>query len=98
MTLFGKRAADDLWIAFGVRSGFHYIAVHELRVVATMHSTKRLNLPVCHAFIHNMKFNARECTLFQQPTVSLVLVYKMFLAATSNTFPPGSKPKPIASL
>ena len=45
---FSKIAADELWVAFGVGSSFHYIAVHE--IVATMNPTKCLTLPVLHAF------------------------------------------------
>ncbi|XP_034062878.1 uncharacterized protein LOC117540355 [Gymnodraco acuticeps] len=45
---FSKIAPDELWVAFGVGSSFHYIAVHE--IVATMNPTKCLTLPVLHAF------------------------------------------------
>ena len=45
---FSKIAPDELWVAFGVKSRFRYIAIHEM--VATMTQTQCLTLPVFHAF------------------------------------------------
>ena len=45
---FSKIGPDELWIAFGVRSNFRYIAVHEM--VSTMSPSECLTLPVFHAF------------------------------------------------
>ena len=45
---FSKIAPDELWVAFGVKSSFRYIAIHEM--VATMTPTQCLTLPVFHAF------------------------------------------------
>ena len=45
---FSKIAPGELWVAFGVKSSFRYIAIHEM--VATMTPTQCLTLPVFHAF------------------------------------------------
>ncbi len=48
MSTFSKIAPDEMWVAFGVKSSFRYIAIHEM--VASMNLTQCLTLPVFHAF------------------------------------------------
>ena len=45
---FSKTTPDELWVAFGVGSGFRYIAVHEM--VATLNPTQCPTLPVFQSF------------------------------------------------
>jgi len=45
---FSKMAHDELWIAFGVGSSFHYIAVHE--IISTMTPNTVFESPIFHAF------------------------------------------------
>ncbi len=48
VSTFSKIAPDEMWVAFGVKSSFRYIAIHEM--VASMNPTQCLTLPVFHAF------------------------------------------------
>ena len=45
---FSKIGPDELWIAFGARSSFRHIAIHE--IVSTMSPSECLTLPVFHAY------------------------------------------------
>ncbi len=48
VSTFSKIAPNEMWVAFGVKSSFQYIAIHEM--VASMNPTQCLTLPVFHAF------------------------------------------------
>ena len=48
MASFSKTAPSELWVVFGVRTNFRYVAA--LEMVATMNTTTYLTLPILHAF------------------------------------------------